>query len=109
METVKREEIIENAPLIDQENGALSLYTRVGGDILPVEEIIAYENSLHDLTHLLGLTYSRERVERSTQDISPMGRNMSYRSLHSERVSEVTQDYDSKHYTGGASAYKTMT
>jgi hypothetical protein len=34
---------------------------------------------------------------------------MSYRNLHSERVGEVTQDYDSKHYTGGASAYKTMT
>jgi hypothetical protein len=50
METAKREDILNNAPLIDQANGALNLYTRVGGDILPVEEIIAYENSLHDLT-----------------------------------------------------------
>ena len=109
MKTLDRNRIIETAPLLD-EGDMSNYYTKVGIDIQSLTDVIAaQEGSFHILNNVIGVYVKQERLERSVTKCVPMGRNMSHRTIYSERVGEIKQDFDSKEYIGGALPLKTET
>lgn len=109
MKTVDRDRIIEESKYIDPTEMS-GYYTKVGADVQQLTEVVAaQEGSFHVLNSRLGIYVKRERLERSTTKCVPMGRNMSHRTIYSERVGEIKQDFDSKEFVGGALPLKTET
>lgn len=108
LSSTERETLIEDAPEISDAQ-AESYYTKLGVDMVKVQELIAFEGSLVILNNKIKVKVNRERLERSITRCVPLGRNMSHRALFSERVGEITQDFDSKEFVGGALPFKTKT
>lgn len=89
-----------------------SYYTKVGGELRSLEEVVASNGgtgSFLILNDVINFSINKERLERSVTKMVPLGRNMSHRTLFSERIGEVSQDFDSKEYVGGAVPLKTYT
>jgi len=77
--------------------------------MIPLKDILAKGGSLHILNNIANISISRERFERSTIKMVPLGKTNSHRILHSEKVGEISQDYDSKEFIGGGVPLKTYT
>jgi len=108
MTILDREQLFEKCTPI-QDGQADGYYSKMGMDMKPIKEIIAQEGNLLVLNNLLNIFVKKERLERSVTKCVPMGRNLSHRTLYSERVGELNQDFDSKEFTGGALPLKTET
>jgi hypothetical protein len=100
--------LIKNAELLDIETSE-TYYTKSGTDMVPLKDLIVRGGSLHILNSVANISTSRERFERSTMKMVPLGKTNSHRILHSEKVGEISQDYDSKEFIGGAVPLKTYT
>lgn len=108
LETINREELIKNSELLDF-NTAKKYYTKIGPEMIPLNDILTKGGSLHILNSVASISTSRERFERSTIKMVPLGKTNSHRILHSEKVGEISQDYDSKEFIGGGVPLKTYT
>lgn len=86
-------------------------YVNNNGSDIPLFELVATGGgAFYAISNSNAKVYtSRERFERSILKMSELGKLNSYHSLHSERVGDLTQDYDSKQYIGGSLPLKTFT
>lgn len=109
MESDARDTLFESAPELS--DGDYDNYvTKRGNEMVTIKELIGDSASgIIILSSLIGVQVKRERLERSVTKMVPLGRNMSHRTLYSERVGETNSDFDSKEYIGGALPLKTYT
>lgn len=112
MTTADREQLtkIDSLPIDPKSNIPDIYYTLRGTEMIPIRDYeISNGGSLHILNDVINIEVGKERFERSILRMVPLGKTNSHRYLYSEKVGQITQDFDSKEFIGGGVPLKTYT